>query len=179
MGMSSLNKKLGKQAIVLCLLKNVHPVNLWKEHHPNDYRLRRDKFEVVELGTRADGKKVLKIKHKDWPQNFEILPTQAKLDKPGPPNQYFATARRPEPPAVEEGESDDEPVGDAAEPANQRAPPNHGWVWQNWQDENMVDDRGAVSRNDPFINAGNENLRLWSTGQFFDAFSHGDMLLRM
>ena len=34
----------------------------------------------------------------------------------------------------------------------------------------MVDDRGAVSRNDPFINAGNENLRLWSTGQFFDAF---------
>ena len=92
----SLNKKLGKHAIVSCLLKNVHNVNHWKENHPNDYRLRREQFEVLDLGTRQDGKKILKVKHKDWPQEFQVLPLQAKLVKAGPPNQYVAALRRTE-----------------------------------------------------------------------------------
>ena len=85
-----INKKLGVNAVVSTLLKNINPNECFKNQYPNDYRLRRDNFFVKALKTRADFKKVLVVKHVEHPEKvFELLPGNSKLEKPGPPNQYF------------------------------------------------------------------------------------------
>ena len=85
-----INKKLGVNAVVSTLLKNINPNECFKKQYPNDYRLRRDNLFVKALKTRADFKKVLVVKHVEHPEKvFELLPGNSKLEKPGPPNQYF------------------------------------------------------------------------------------------
>ena len=44
-----LNKRLGKNAIVSTLLKNVRPIEHWRELYPNDFKLKRFKFVVDDI----------------------------------------------------------------------------------------------------------------------------------
>ena len=112
---------------------------------------------------------MLKIKCEKWPQEFEVVPSQSKLLKPGPPNLYFKPRTQPTVPANDE-DSNAKPLDDGADPEAEETIPDHGWVWQDWTDMNEVDSHGAVARNDPFLNCGNERRSQWSAGQFFDIF---------
>ena len=150
-----INKRLGANAVISTLLKNISPSNSFREQFPNNYRIRRGTFVVQELKTREDGKKVLVVKHQDHGDTlFEVLPGNSRLDRAGPPNQYFALAQQQrqnevnannnEPPA--EGKEGEEGV-DAAdlEPvevgiANDAPPPpNHGWHWRPFRDNMETD----------------------------------------
>ena len=86
-----INKRLGKNAIVSTLLKNLTPIQPFREAHPNDYRIRRGTFIVQDLITRENGQRALVVKHSDYPDStFQILPGNTRLDRPGPPNQFFS-----------------------------------------------------------------------------------------
>ena len=60
-----MNKKLGENALISTVLKNLMPVKPWKDLHPNDYRLKRMKFVVVWLGFSrfSSGKEVVIVKN--------------------------------------------------------------------------------------------------------------------
>ena len=84
-----LNKRLGKNAIVSILLKNVILIEHWREFYPNDFKLKRFKFVVDEIEN-TDGKYHLPVQHEDYGViQFKILAKLARLDRPGSPNQYF------------------------------------------------------------------------------------------
>ena len=182
-----INKRLGKNALVSTLLKNVLPVQRFKDAHPNDYRIRRGQFKVIDLIERMDGKQVVEVSHPEHEGYiFTILPGNLRLDRPGPPNQYF---KQPEPPQeaqqqpqqqqaaeapAEEEEDDVKPVNDGTE--NGPPPlPNHGWDWEAFLDEMATDWRGAAPKTNAAMNVGGMEVKEMTAAQFFDSFFLGVM----
>lgn len=111
-----LPKKLGKNAKVSCYGKAVKGTVL-KDKYPNDYRLRRFKFVVKGIETEG-GKHVVLMSNDEFPEaTFKAFAHSIKLEKPGPPNQYFRNDQaRPEVPqtGTHNKFDDDEPVEDDA-----------------------------------------------------------------
>ena len=174
-----ISKRLGKNALVSTLFKNVTPVQPFRDAHPNDYRIKRGKFTVNALVDREDGKKVLQVSHEDHEGVvFTILPGNCRLDKPGPPNQYFNQPQQNQaqqrPPQAQQG-GEDEPQDDV-EPVEDGVPneappsPNHGWIWEEFSNEMTTDWRGAVPKTDASMTVGGLDVKKMSPGQFFDAF---------
>ena len=172
--MPGINKRLGKNATVSTLLKNVIPPQRFRDAYPNDYRIRRGRFIVEELRTKENGKKVLAVKHTDYGDElFEILPGNAKLEQPGPPNQYFNQPENPQHRRTtnveEEPEDDPEPDEDGI-PNDQVPLPAHGWIWEEFKDNLTTDWRGAAPKNDAYLNVGGIRLEDMRPGQLFDCF---------
>ena len=173
-----INKRLGKNAIVSTLLKNLTPIQPFGEALPNDYRIRRGTFIIQGLITRESGQKALVVKHSDYPgSTFQILPGNTRLDRPGPPNQFFSQPQSTQnqdqqnlPSDLLEGPDDDtEPIADGyvPEPIPQ---PVHGWEWADFKDELTTDWRGLAAKSDPYMNIGNLQVKDMGPGQFFDCF---------
>ena len=178
------NKRLGKNALVSTLLKNVMPNQRFRDQHPNNYRIRRGKFIVQDYRTRDDGKKVIIVKHPDHGDDtFEILPGNCRLDRAGPPNQFFIQAPPPaqqgqQQPAVQQNVADGEQEEEVADEAvadgqiNQFIPPTaaHGWAWEEFRDSMTTDWRGVAAKTDAHMLIGGLQARDMSPIHFFDAF---------
>ena len=63
--------------------------------HPNDYRLKYDKFTVQELITKENRKKYLVVKHQYYGDDiFEMLLGNTKLERLGSKYQFFNQSMR-------------------------------------------------------------------------------------
>ena len=179
-----INKRLGTNAIVSTLLKNVSPNQTFKDQYPNDYRIRRDKFVVQSLRTRDNNKKIVVLKHQGHGDDlFKVLPGSCRLERPGPPNQYFSLQEQQQNGGVnndngqqegnaegnEEEGADVEPVEDGMENAPPPLP-EHGWDWRPFRDVMEIDWRGAAQQTEPHMTIGGLNPKDMKPGQFFDAF---------
>ena len=133
-----MNRRMGKNAILSAFVRNATPSIAFWNAYPNDYCVRQTNFVVQRLHTRPNGTKVLSVVHAQFPgQEFELLPTQCRLERAGPPNQYFApeedneeeeqlvevpgVVRNPPGQLAEEPEDDVEPVDDGKQ--NEPPPP--------------------------------------------------------
>ena len=94
---SRINKRMDKNTLLGALVNNITPIEPFRTTHPNDYRLRRTNFVVQRLHARSNGQKVFIVEHVQLRgQEFELLPTLCRLERSGPPNQYFTVVEREE-----------------------------------------------------------------------------------
>ncbi len=167
-----LPKKLGLNATVSSSPRFIQPVQFWKDLYPNDYCTQCSKFTVTALKTTNNGKHQLKLLLPDHPNNtFHALAHNVRLEKAGPPNQYFLNDACPPPAAgvainvnvAQDAEDEDrEPVEDGALEDNGEfmsgeegtaddnsddlnGPSSDGnWSWTGFMDGIMTDARGST-----------------------------------
>ena len=169
------HKKLGKDAIVSAFVKNVRPVDYFKGLFPNDYRVRRMVFTVVDL--ELEGEKYFTVlKHADHPNKiFRCLTTTTKLEKAGPPNKFFFNAKQERINIVtgEEagGDEDDEkePTEDNAL-SDEEEDATEEWEWGKFLPSMTDDLRGITPKSDPYLVSGNVDLKTWCPSDFFNCF---------
>ncbi len=188
-------KKLGRNAIVSSTLNYIKPTNLWREIYPNDYRQTRLQFKVNGLEQDALGKNVLKLFHVSYPDRiFTAFVNSVKLERPGPPNQFFSNdaQERSVPRAVLpddddeedckliedgaiEGSADDGEAGiaKANEAVHANNPTTDGkWNWWAFFDLIANNARGATPKNDPVMKhiLNPQMLRTWNPIDYFNRF---------
>ncbi len=164
--------------------------------------MKRLTFRVDGLEQDAAGKNVLKLLHAAYPDKiFTTYVSSVRLEKPGPPNQYFVNdspttstrhARRVAGSAAQpvDGEEDVEPIEDAAiddgDEGNPDAfPPSQGkvyngpssdgdWEWSAFFDCIANNARGSHPKHDPSIkNISLQRLKRMNPIDYFNIFMPG------
>ena len=164
-----INKRLGKNALVSTPLKNIKPNQVFKDRFPNEWRMKRGKFCVLGLEKISESHTNLLLTHQDFSNEvFRCKPGVARLEKVGPPNQFFTAPTLAQNKETHE-ESEDEPEieDNAHTPDPEQSNQNNSWDWENFRDDMPDDYRGAAPKNDASMrNANTSNNPIY----YFDKF---------
>ena len=156
----------------------MRPVDYFKGLYPNDYRVRRMDFTVVDLELEGD-KYFTVLKHSDQPdKNFQCLMMMTKLERDGPPNKYFfdsnqeriqvdTTEYQGSNKEKEKEPTEDDALLDKEEEASEE------WEWGKFLPSMTDDLRVITPKSEPFLITGNVNLKMWCPSDFFNCFCLG------